>query len=193
MFKTLASGEPVEARHIYKPPFMLTDYAKLIFNVNRMDSANIEHTHGFYRRILIIPFNKTIADERQDRDLHKKILKNRAGVLNWIIKGAEEVIKNRDIFVSDECEQFKQQFIKETDSVAMYENHLLESMPGNIYFKTVTEAYKDYMFFCKEAGHNYPLGRNNFSARMVALGFEKTEKNNATMLEKNLSREKGCK
>ena len=75
MFKTMASGEPIEARLPYREPFMMTDYAKLIFNVNRMDSANIEHTHGFYRRLLIIPFNVTIPDDEQDRDLHKKFLK----------------------------------------------------------------------------------------------------------------------
>jgi putative DNA primase/helicase len=45
MFKTLASGEPIEARLPYRNPFMMTDYAKLIFNVNKMDSANVEHTH----------------------------------------------------------------------------------------------------------------------------------------------------
>ena len=65
LFKTLASGEPIEARLPYCEPFMMTDYAKLIFNVNKLDNANIEHTHGFYRRLLIIPFNQTIADEKQ--------------------------------------------------------------------------------------------------------------------------------
>jgi putative DNA primase/helicase len=184
MFKTLASGEPIEARLPYRDPFMMTDYAKLIFNVNRMDSANIEHTHGFYRRLLIIPFNNTIQDEHQDRDLHKKILMDRAGVMNWIIEGAEQVIKNRNIFISEECEKFKKQFLKESDSVAMYEADLLESMPGNIYFKTVADAYLDYKLYCKDVGQNYPLGRNNFVKRMEALGFEKTHKEQGRMLEK---------
>ena len=187
MFKTLASGEPVEARLPYREPFLMTDYAKLIFNVNKMESANIEHTHGFYRRLLIIPFNNTIPDDRQDRDLHTKILLDRAGVLNWIIEGAEQVIKNRNIFISDECEQFKQQFIKESDSVAMYEADFLESMHGNIYFKTVADAYLEYKAYCSEAGHKHPLGRNNFSLRMVALGFEKTHREQGRMLEKNFS------
>jgi phage/plasmid-associated DNA primase len=56
MFKTLASGEPIEARLPYQDPFIMTDYAKLIFNVNKMDSANIEHTPEFYRRLVIIFF-----------------------------------------------------------------------------------------------------------------------------------------
>jgi putative DNA primase/helicase len=157
-----------------------------------MDSANIEHTHGFYRRLLIIPFNKTIPDEEQDRDLHTKILNDRAGVLNWIIEGAERVIKSRNIFVSDECEAFKQRFIKETDSVAMYETDFRETMRASIYFKTVKEAYAEYKDYCSEAG-NKPLGRNNFTSRMEALGFTKSIDMTSGYLEKNYTLEKGCK
>lgn len=186
MFKTLASGEPIEARHPYGRPFLMRDYAKLIFNVNKMESVNIEHTHGFYRRLLIIPFNKTISDDKQDKDLHTKILLNRAGVLNWIIEGSKQVIKNRDIFISKECETFKQQFIKETDSVAMFESEDIINTKcyHTTYNRTVADSYMDYQLYCKEAGHKHPLGRNNFVKRMEALGFEKTHKEQGRMLEK---------
>ncbi|NOT11300.1 MAG: hypothetical protein HOP23_05630 [Methylococcaceae bacterium] len=184
MFKTLASGEPVEARLPYRDPFLMTDYAKLIFNINRMESANIEHTHGFYRRLLIIPFNVMIPDGLQDRDLHKKILNDKAGVLNWIIEGAEQVIKNRDIFISRECENFKQQFLKEADSVAMFEEDLRESSPHSIYVSTVKLAHLNYKIFCIDAGHK-PLGRSNFSKRMEALGFEKRKVDKGIVLEKH--------
>jgi P4 family phage/plasmid primase-like protien len=185
MFKTLASGEPIEARLPYGDPFMMTDYAKLIFNVNKLDNANIEHTHGFYRRLLIIPFNKTIPDEQQDKDLHKKILVDRAGILNWIIKGAEEVIKNRTIEVSDECELTKSQFIKESDSVAMFEVQMKETLRGSIYFSTVSDSYNEYKAFCNDAGHKHPLGRNGFSKRMESLGFEKRKTETGWHLEKH--------
>ena len=185
MFKTLASGEPIEARLPYREPFLMTDYAKLIFNVNKMDSANIEHTHGFYRRLLVIPFNITIPDEQQDRDLHTKILNDRAGVLNWIIAGAEQVIKSRNIFISAECEAFKQKFIKETDSVAMYEADFLETMKANIYYKSYADAYIEYKNYCQDAGHSRPLGRNNFVNRMESLGFNRTKRETSMFLEKN--------
>lgn len=183
MFKTLASGEPIEARLPYRDPFMMTDYAKLIFNVNRMDSANIEHTHGFYRRLLIIPFNITIKDDDQDRDLHKKILNDRAGVLNWIIEGAEQVIRSRDIFISSECELFKKQFLKESDSVAMFEDEIRESIRGSTYFETVKDSHAVYRNFCIDANYK-PLGRNNFSKRMESLGFEKRKVDKGIVLEK---------
>lgn len=187
MFKTLASGEPIEARLPYKEPFIMDDYAKLIFNVNRMDSANIEHTHGFYRRLLIVPFNKTIADHEQDRDLPKKILEDKAGVLNWIIDGAREVIKNRDIFISKECADFKAQILKESDSVAMFEEQVIIESKVVRYSETVANAYLSYKEFCSEAGHK-PLGRNNFSKRMEKIGFVKPPaKNTGIYLEKDYS------
>jgi len=173
LFKTLASGEPVEARLPYGEPFTISDYAKLIFNVNRLDNANIEHTHGFYRRILILPFNKTIPEEKQDKNLHKKILLDKAGVLNWIIQGAESVIRNEDIFVSKECEQFKARFIKETDSASLFiesENYVKDKTKKVL----LSELYESYKNFCVDDGYN-KLGKKNFSKRLEALGYERTK------------------
>ena len=36
MFKTLISGEPIGARLPYKNPFLMEDYAKLMFNTNEL-------------------------------------------------------------------------------------------------------------------------------------------------------------
>ncbi len=175
MFKTLASGEPIEARRPYCDPFTMSDYAKLIFNVNRLDNANIEHTHGFYRRILIIPFNKTIAEKDQDKNLHKKILANKAGVLNWVIQGAKSVIANEDIFISDECVKFKAKFIKETDSVALFlDDSGYEACDmRSVYLSTLYSEYKE---FCIDDGYK-ALGKNNFGKRLQAVGIDRTKDN----------------
>ena len=184
-FKTLASGEPIEARSPCKPPIIITNYAKLIFNINRLDSINAEYTQGYFRRFNVIPFNKTISPDEADKDLHLKILQDKAGVLNWMIEGAKEVIKNRNVFISQECQDFHKQFIKESDSVAMFEDECIkENQKGNIYFKTVADSYAEYKEYCSEVERK-PVGRTNFSKRMEALGFEKDKKNNGWHLEKN--------
>jgi putative DNA primase/helicase len=171
----LASGEPIEARLPYCEPFIMTGYAKLIFNVNRLDNANIEHTHGFYRRLLIIPFNKTIADIDQDKNLHKKILADKPGVLNWIIEGAERVISNEDIYISDECRKFKNRFIKETDSAALFlEDRNYEADINSIVY--LADLYPDYKNFCTEDGYK-PLGKNNFAKRLQSLGYPRGKNN----------------
>ncbi len=174
-FKTLASSEPIEARLPYGQPFTMSGYAKLIFNVNRLDNANIEHTHGFYRRILIIPFDKTIADKDQDKSLHKKILSNKAGVLNWIIEGAERVIANEDIFISKECQNFKAKFIKETDSAALFiDDYNYESCDFSMTY--LSAIYTEYKEFCADDGYR-ALGKNNFNKRLEALGYIRAKNN----------------
>lgn len=175
LFKTLASGEPVEARLPYCEPFSMCDYAKLIFNVNRLDNANIEHTHGFYRRILIIPFEQTIPEKDQDKSLHKKILENKAGVLNWIIDGAKRVIANEDIFISDECKRFKSRFIKETDSVALFLDDSDDQYQKCSTF-SLSDLYQQYKNFCEMDGYR-PLGKQNFSKRLEALGCKRYKDN----------------
>ena len=70
-------------------------------------------------------------------------------------------------------------------SVAMFEENFRESMTGTIYFETVSDAYRDYKEFCMDAGHSKPLGRNNFSKWMEALGFEKSKKEGGITLEKH--------
>ena len=55
IFKQLVSGEPVEARLPYGQPFVLRDYAKMIFNINQLPK-DVEHTNAFFRRF----FNNTI-------------------------------------------------------------------------------------------------------------------------------------
>ncbi|GDX85692.1 primase [Methylococcaceae bacterium] len=185
-FKTLASGEPIEARLPYKQPFMMTDYAKLIFNVNKLESANIEHTHGFYRRLLIIPFGVTIEEKDQDRDLHKKILQDKAGVLNWIVEGAKQVIQSRCLFESEECTAIKTQFLKETDSVAMFEEQAIkEGLNGNSYCQSVANSYREYRSYCDDAGLRNPLGRSNFTKRMEGIGFTKRKNNEGWWLNKS--------
>ena len=147
----------------------------LIFNVNRLDSANIEHTHGFYRRILIIPFNKTIAEDKQDKSLHKKILQDKAGVLNWIIAGAERVIANEDIFISQECHKFKAKFIKETDSVALFLDDLGYET-SDISISYLSNIYAEYRRYCRDDGYR-ALGKNNFGKRLQALGIKRAKDN----------------
>lgn len=182
MFKTLASGEPIEARLPYGQPFIMKDYAKLIFNVNKMDNANIEHTHGFYRRLLIIPFLKTIEEENQDIDLHHKILQDKAGVLNWIIKGAESVVVSRKIFTSKECKQVKEQFVRDTDSAAIFiDEENFEKAPGVKY--PLKQLHSEYQDFCRENGHTRPLANRSFSKRIEQFGHTKGKDNTGVYFE----------
>ncbi len=186
-FKLLASGEPVEARHPYGRPFIMQDYAKLIFNLNTFSDARVERTDGFRRRLLVIPFGVRIPDEKQDKRLHEKILSSKAGIMNWIITGAREVIRKERVFVSTECEAFKAQMLKTVDSVAMFVDeagYKKAEHGGSVSLLILNEEYRAY---CAEAGYK-PLGRNNFAEALDSLGYARESKRSSHAIFFNVCR-----
>lgn len=46
--------------------------------------------HGIWRRIRLIPFTVTIADDEKDPNLKKKLLAERDGILRWAVQGCGE-------------------------------------------------------------------------------------------------------
>ena len=93
IFKQLASGEPVEARRLYKEPEIVRNYARLAFNCNSMPSS-ADTSFGFRRRLLIVPFNVKIEKDKADPDLAKKLKDELPGILVWAIEGLERFIRN---------------------------------------------------------------------------------------------------
>ncbi|GAB6044830.1 phage/plasmid primase, P4 family [Caminibacter profundus] len=172
LFKKLASGEPVIARHLYGRPFEMENYAKLLFLVNRLKLKSIEYTEGFFRRFLIIPFNVTIPKEKRDKKLHLKIInKGLDGVLNWIIEGAKSILVNEDIYISVECEKAFKKFIRDIDSVIQFlDNNNLGKSNYDRYY--TSDLIKDYRTWCFENGLK-SLGRNELFKRLEALGYIK--------------------
>lgn len=101
LFKQLVSGEPVEARLPYGQPFIMENYAKLIFNTNELP-IDVEHTNAYFRRFLIIPFEVVIPESMQDKNLANKIIgKVLPGVLNWVVNGMKHLTQNKTFTQSD--------------------------------------------------------------------------------------------
>jgi putative DNA primase/helicase len=98
LFKAMVSGEPVEACLKYGQPFTMDDYAKLIFNCNELPK-DVEHTNAYFRRFLIIPFDVTIPEHEQDKNLHAKIIeKELSGVFNWVLQGLNRLLEQKTVF-----------------------------------------------------------------------------------------------
>lgn len=174
IFKQLVSGEPIEVRQIYEKPFIMKKYAKLIFNLNKIDDADVETTVGFFRRMVFIPFEVTIAPENQDKMLHKKLLKNKSGILNWLLEGIEEVVKNQEIFISKQCKDFLENFRNESNlAIRFIQNiNLIQSASETIRFQVMYERFQQ---FCEKQGERSWTQRI-FNNELKKLGFQSTRK-----------------
>lgn len=173
-FKQLASGEPVEARLPYGDPFTISDYAKFIFNLNELP-REIEHTNAYFRRLLIIPFNETIPETEQDKELAKKIIENElSGVFNWVLQGLNRLLLNKQFTDSNKINEAREAYKLESDSVRGFivDNGFTPIETGGILLK---DLYREYREYCNEDG-NKPVTKRNFRKRLETqnIRVEKT-------------------
>jgi putative DNA primase/helicase len=169
LFKAMVSGEPVEARLPYGEPFILNQYAKLIFNCNELPK-DVEHTNAYFRRFLIIPFDVTIPEQEQDKTLHTKIIKNELpGVFNWVLQGLNRLLEQGGFSECKAAQQAVEQYRIESDSVQMFlSEHEYKGSPTN--HKLIKDLYPEYRAFCVNDGMT-PFKKTNFVKQLRASGL----------------------
>jgi len=172
IFKNLASGEPIGVRLPYMPPFMATDYAKLVFNTNVLPKEGIEQTDAFFRRFLLIPFDVTIPEHKQDKELHLKIIETELpGVFNWVMEGLHRLIKQKGFSRCEAASKKLDEFRTQSDTVRSFidDKGYQKSVKAS---KPLKELYIEYTNYCAESGHR-PVSLNpTFSDRVRAAGYE---------------------
>jgi len=163
IFKQMASGEPLSVRLPYGEPFILNDYAKLIFNCNELPK-DVEHTNAFFRRFLIIGFDVTIPENEQDKQLANKIINNElSGVFNWILKGLDRVLKQKKFSKCEAVESARSNYEKQSDSVKMCIEDYEYKTSTN--YTPISELYQKYRAYCIEDGFR-PVNKSNFMKRL---------------------------
>jgi len=167
-FKALASGEPVDGRLPYGKPIIIKDYAKLIFNLNELPK-DVEHTNAFFRRLLIVPFEVTIPETKQNKQLAKEIIETElSGVFNWILQGLERILKNKAFTDCRAINTAREDYQTNSDSVKLFIEDSNYKPSPEIWI-LIKELYTSYRSFCIEDGFK-PVNKQNFIKRLK--GFD---------------------
>lgn len=175
ILKQLISGEPTEARLPYGEPFTITNYAKLIFNVNELP-REVEHTNAYFRRFLIVPFDVTIPEQKQDKELAKKIIESElAGVFNWVLQGLKRLLEQKGFSDCEAARLQVEKYKRQSDTVQLFidEN---EYQPDPTRHELFKEIYNQYRAFCIEDGFK-PLNKSNFRNRLNNIGIVVEKRN----------------
>jgi len=154
------------------PDDLIVDYFKksnarledlfINFEDVRKDAKSLE-------KVIFISFNNSL-----ERNLPKNIYTNKPAVLNWLIDGAKEIIKNRQIYIAKECTELKDK----CNLVSLFVKDLnLTKTPkdSKSIVSTFNSILKQYELFC-ELHDEEPLGRGKFNRELKSLGFESTRR-----------------
>jgi putative DNA primase/helicase len=91
--KEITGSGTIAARRLYAEAIEFRPTFKIWLSTNHKPVIG-ETGHGIWRRIRLIPFDVTIPEEHQDRNLLDKLRGEAAGVLAWAVAGA--VLWHRD-------------------------------------------------------------------------------------------------
>ena len=175
LFKQLVSGEPVEARLPHRDPFIMEKYAKLLFNTNELP-ANVEHTHAYFRRFLIVPFAVTIPEHEQDKHLADKIIQGElSGVFNWILEGMKRLLAQKGFSECKAADKEVADFKTQSDSVKMFLNEF-DYQKSTETHVSLADLYHEYCAYCIEDGH-IRVKKSNFSKRLKSQNVQIDRKN----------------
>lgn len=180
ILKMLISGEAVEMRILYVGTKLLYNPPKLITSYNELPPA--ENTHGYRRRWILFPFNKTIADNRQDPALAGKICTELPGILNWVLVHLSELVRRvnnnigEDFTRSEVCHKALTEYFSTSNSASMFleECCTLDDM-NPIKLK---ELYNHYQVYCRYTGITKPVMKKNFKKVVADWGATLTNQHN---------------
>jgi len=140
-------------------------------------NATLEDLFIDYKDIKKEPnFLKMLTIISCDTDTLKNLisLDNQEAIFHWLIDGVREIVKNKCVYVAQECEEIKSRF----NLVKLFVQELKltkTSKNSKSIVSTYQNVFKQYESFC-ELRDEEPLGRGKFNKELKALGFESTRR-----------------
>jgi P4 family phage/plasmid primase-like protien len=146
--KQLTGGDAVRARFLFHEEFEFTPQFKIWLAANHR--PQIKGTdHAIWRRIKLVPFNRTIPKEQQNSKLDVELRDELPGILAWAVRGCllwqaeglgeTEAITNATAAYRDEMDSLRE-FLADCCVI------------GDNYQSTVSEIYARYETWCESNG-----------------------------------------
>lgn len=170
-FKAVVTGDPVTGRFIRESPFTYTPTAGHLFGANKLPGTR-DQTLGFWRRWLIVPFNRIFThDADKDPDLAKKLKHELPGIATWAIEGAIRVLQRGCYTEPPSSREAIELWRQGADQVAQWKNE--RTIPSSEQRVRSSIAYADFRLWSDSTGHRNLPNINTWATRLISLGYKK--------------------
>lgn len=176
--KSISSGEQVTVERKNKDPFMLKNYATLLFTTNKMPKVN-DKSYGFYRRLILVPLDAKFAasDPDYDPDIAQKIVSEQSlsYLLNMAVRGLRRLLK-KGFTQSDIVEKALATYkIQSSNTLSWIDDN--EIAEDYLLKKNTSELYYEFKTWCENEGiENIPKQQTFTSELKKEFEFELVQK-----------------
>lgn len=151
IFKVVTGEDYLMAEKKNKNPFKFKPFARLVFSCNELPRNYVDRTEGFYRRLIIVPFNRQIEKSKIDKALKYKFQREKEGIFNWALEGLRRLYENNFEFSENELtDDVKKEYKRENNNVISFVEECCEI--DSLFSCSRIELYEAYKEFCGEAG-----------------------------------------
>lgn len=176
LIKSLTAGDTISARPLYGKPFAFQPQFKLLMLGNHRPIVR-GTDHGIWRRIRLVPFNRTFSADERDPHLIDTLKAEGPHILAWMVQGCIEWQRRGLSDVPRVVAAETSSYQSEQDLIGQWLADETTRDPASE--ATTKELYASYRLWAIEAGlkvaSSVALGR-----RMGERGFGKSRSNGVT-------------
>lgn len=169
LIKQLTGGDKVTARFLYAEEFEYQPKFKIWVSTNH--KPIIRGTDdGIWRRLILIPFEVQIPEEKVDKDLKYKLLREAPAILNWMTEGAYMWMEE-GLQMPDKLKDAVGKYRNEMDTIGQFIED--ECVVGKDYSEKVSKLYEAYKRWSAEnLTSQKTLGLKSFSNKVEERYFK---------------------
>ena len=166
-FKTIVSGDSIDAERKNRDPFFFRPFARLVFSANEIPRTR-DKSYAYYRRWCIIPFEQKFDGKNENKNLLAELntRENMSALLNNAIAGLRSMMKRGDFVEPQKVQQALQDYEKQNDPVKAFLSNSCVFDPQEMIERGA--LYNEFCKFCVEEGYK-ETSRNYFYQRIKSI------------------------
>jgi putative DNA primase/helicase len=166
--KRLTGNDSITARYLHENTIEFVPTHTIWLSTNYKPEIRGQD-HAIWRRVRLVPFNETIPESEQDKQLSEKLKQEAPGILAWIVRGCLEYRQN-GLQEPEQIQEATAEYRKEMDSVEPFiESCCTKDAEASSQFNAL---YSAYCSFCLENNFD-PLSSKLFGPTLQQKGFTK--------------------
>lgn len=173
VLKQIVSGDMVEAERKYERPFSFIPTTRIMLATNHLPKLR-DVTHAFFRRLVMIRFNRNFTADEMDMNLPAKLSAELDGIFAMAVRGLKSLRDRKHFVVPASSKAASDRYREDSDQIKMFAEEALvrcteKGMQPAALYKLYTSWASAYGI---KADNNIVLGK-----RLKHMGFKKTRSN----------------